>query len=238
MVPQTPKPHLEDHASTASGALFAARGASFGEAEARLLQVDEEFEGGFKVLNKYERTVTIFGSARLPQDHASSIQAYNVATALSLAGYAVATGGGNGIMEAGNHGAFDAGGASIGINILLPKEQSLNSYVTDHVSFRHFFARKVLLTLGARAYIFFPGGFGTLDELFEIMTLIQTGKIPQAPVILVGDNFWKPMDRFIRHILLDSYEVVSPEDTAIYHITEDIDEILEIVAIHDHTPES
>jgi len=202
------------------------------EAQGRLMRVGEEFEGGFAVLEKYHRTVSIFGSARLPQDHPAALKAYEVAAHLARAGYAVATGGGNGIMEAANHGAYDAGGGSIGINIQLPMEQNLNPYTTDHFTFKHFFARKVLLTLGSHAYIYCPGGFGTLDELFEIITLMQTKKIPRAPIILMGDHFWKPLDSFIRHVLLEGFEVISPEDTQLYTITEDIDEIVHIIESH------
>lgn len=198
-------------------------------AEGRLIGVIDEFEEAFQVLEKYPKTVTVFGSARLPQDHPASQQAYEVAGRLAREGYALVSGGGGGIMEAVNHGAYDNGGNNIGFNIKLPHEQKLNNYTTDHYTFEHFFARKVAMTLDASAYIYFTGGYGTLDELFEIITLEQTGRAPRAPIILVGESFWRPIEKFIENSLNDKYHTISPHDEKLYTITDDIDEIIRIV---------
>lgn len=198
-------------------------------AEGRLIGVIDEFEKAFEVLEKYPQTVTVFGSARLPQDHPASIQAYEVAGRLAREGYAVVSGGGGGIMEAVNHGAYDNGGSTIGFNIKLPREQALNTYTTDHYTFEHFFARKIAMTLDASAYIYFTGGYGTLDELFEIITLEQTGRTPRAPIILVGESFWRPMERFIEDSLDEKYHTINHDDTKLYTITDDIDKIVHLV---------
>lgn len=198
-------------------------------AEGRLIGVIDEFEEAFQVLEKYPKTVTIFGSARLPQDHPASQQAYEVAGRLAREGYALVSGGGGGIMEAVNHGAYDNGGSNIGFNIKLPHEQKLNTYTTDHYTFEHFFARKVAMTLDASAYLYFTGGYGTLDELFEIITLEQTGRAPRAPIILVGESFWRPVEKFIEGSLDEKYHTISPHDKKLYTITDDIEKIIDII---------
>ena len=198
-------------------------------AEGRLDGVIDEFEHVFELLAKYEKTVTIFGSARKPQDDAITTAAYEFAAHLARAGYAVVTGGGHGVMEASNRGAYDAGGDSIGFNILLPHEQSLNDYTTENFQFEHFFGRKVSMTLDASAYVFFAGGFGTFDELFEILALTQTMKIPKAPIILFGSEFWNPVDRLIRDVLRDKFHTVADEDLNLYTITDDYDEALRLI---------
>ncbi|MGV9001689.1 MAG: TIGR00730 family Rossman fold protein [Candidatus Saccharimonadaceae bacterium] len=198
-------------------------------AEGRLVTVVEEFERAFDILGKYENTVTVFGSARLDQDNPVCRAAFDVSLELSKRGYAIVTGGGGGVMEAANHGAIEAGGASIGFNIHLPMEQSLNKYTTESYRFEHFFGRKVAMTLDASAYIYASGGFGTFDELFEVMTLIQTGIVPQVPVILLGKDFWMPFDSFIRDTLADRYHTIEPEDRSLYIITDDIKQIVEVI---------
>ncbi len=195
-------------------------------AEGRLDGVIDEFEHVFELLSRYEKTITIFGSARRPQEDEVTSAAYEVAALLAKRGYAVVTGGGNGVMESANRGAYEAGGDSIGLNILLPHEQNLNDYTTESFQFEHFFGRKVSMTLDASAYLFFPGGFGTFDELFEILALQQTQKIPKAPTILVNSDFWKPMDELIQKQLRDKYETISPEDVHLYEIVDDYDEIV------------
>lgn len=199
-------------------------------AEGKLTGVVDEFEKAFEILERYPKTVTIFGSARLAQDDPAAVQAYEVAKRLAHEGYAVTSGGGGGIMEAANHGAYDAGGAAIGFNIQLPHEQKLNGYATEHYTFEHFFARKVALTLDARAYLYFTGGYGTLDELFEIMTLEQTGNIPKAPIILVGEKFWEPLRKFIVGTLEDKAHVISEADVPLFTITDDLDKIVKVIA--------
>ena len=198
-------------------------------AEGRLITVVEEFEKAFDILSKYPKTVTVFGSARLPQDHPACRNAFAVSWALAKHGYAVVSGGGHGVMEAANRGAKEAGGDSIGFNIHLPMEQKLNDYTTDSYRFEHFFGRKVAMTLDASAYIYCGGGFGTFDELFEIMTLMQTGIVPQVPIILMGSDFWKPMDEYFKSVLCEMYDTISPEDLNLYTITDDIDEALSII---------
>ncbi len=197
--------------------------------EGKLGRVVDEFEQAFDILSKYPHTVTIFGSARLPQGHPACKQAFAVAWVLAKHEYAVMTGGGGGIMQAANHGALRAGGVSIGFNIHLPTEQKLNKYTNANYEFEHFFARKVAMTLDASGYIFCAGGFGTFDELFEILTLTQTGNIPSAPIILLGTDFWQPMDRFIKKVLADEFEVIDPEDRDLYVITDNISEIIDII---------
>lgn len=202
-------------------------------AEGRLVGVVEEFERAFEVLGKYEKTVTIFGSARKPQDDAITTETYELAGKLARKGFAIVTGGGEGVMEAANRGAYDAGGDSIGLNILLPHEQALNPYTTESFQFSHFFGRKVSMTLDASGFIYMPGGFGTLDELFEILVLIQTHKIPKAPVILVGSEFWGPFDQVIRSVLLDKFQTISEHDQDLYEIIDDYDEIVKRVEAYE-----
>lgn len=198
-------------------------------AEGRLVTVVEEFEHAFDVLSKYPNTVTVFGSARTAQKSPVSLQAFAIGWALAKHNYAVVTGGGGGVMQAANHGAMKAGGVSIGFNIHLPTEQKLNKYTTESYRFEHFFGRKVAMTLDASGYIFCGGGFGTLDELFEIITLTQTGTIPKVPVILTGTQFWKPLDTYIKKILLDEFGTIDPEDRQLYVITDDVEEIVSLI---------
>jgi uncharacterized protein (TIGR00730 family) len=198
-------------------------------AEGRLDGVVEEFDKAFDVIGKYDKTVTIFGSARKPQEDGVAWNAYEVARRLATEGYAVVTGGGYGVMEAANRGAYDAGGNSIGLNILLPQEQALNNYTTASFQFQHFFGRKVAMTLDASAYIYFAGGFGTLDELFEVLALEETNKIARAPVILVGADFWGPIDDVIRSVLQERFGTITEEDRQLYKIVDDHDDIVRII---------
>ena len=195
-------------------------------AEGRLDTVVDEFEHVFDMLAKHEKTVTIFGSARKPQDDDITMGAYDMAARLAKEGYSVITGGGHGVMEAANRGAYEAGGHSIGLNIELPFEQTLNDYTTENYKFQHFFGRKVAMTLDSSAFIYFPGGFGTLDELFEILVLMQTNKIDRTPVVLVGSHFWRPFDAAIREVMLDQYHTIAYEDTELYRIYDNYDDII------------
>lgn len=195
-------------------------------AEGRLDTVVDEFENVFDMLSNYEKTVTIFGSARKPQDDNITLGAYDMAARLAREGFAVITGGGHGVMEAANRGAYEAGGVSVGLNILLPREQTLNPYTTANFQFQHFFGRKVAMTLDSSAFIYFPGGFGTFDELFEILALQQTRKIDRAPVILVGSEFWRPFDAAIREVMLDKYQTITYAETELYRIYDNYDEII------------
>lgn len=195
-------------------------------AEGRLDGVVDEFEQAFELLGKHEKTVTVFGSKNTPLDDAVTITAYDLSKRLVQEGYAIVTGGGNGVMAAANKGAYDAGGVSIGLNIVLPHEQALNPYTTESFQFQHFFSRKVSMTLDASAYVYFAGGYGTFDELFEILTLIQTHKIPKVPVILVGSDFWKPFDVLIRELMLKDFHNIEKKDLDLYEIIDDHEEII------------
>lgn len=197
--------------------------------DSRMCIINHEFTEGFKLMRKYPKAVTVFGSARLAEDTPHAQNATALSEALAKEGYAVATGGGFGIMGAANKGAHQAGGDSIGINIELPFEQEMNPYVSDSVDFHHFFSRKVTLSYSAEAYIYFAGGFGTLDELFEILTLKQTGKIPNVPVILFGSSFWQPLEEYFKNVFLGEHKTISEKDLNLYVITDDINEAVEIV---------
>lgn len=199
------------------------------EIKKRVSLIDNEFNRGFDFIKNQPKSVTFFGSARLPEDDAAYKKARSIGAKLAKLGYSIVTGGGPGIMEAANRGAFEAEGRSLGLNIKLPHEQVRNPYITDSVEFYYFFIRKVMMSFSAEAYLFFPGGFGTLDEFFEIVTLVQTKKIENVPIILVGNDFWKPLQEFIRTIMLEKNRTVDKEDMSLYTITEDEDEILEIV---------
>lgn len=195
----------------------------------RLGNIEKQIQEGYNVLHKHHKTVTVFGSARLPETNEYYKAARAVARGLAKHNYSVISGGGHGIMEAANRGASEAGGNSIGFNITLPHEQSLNDYTTDSFAFMHFAPRKIVMTMYADAYVYFPGGFGTLDELSEILTLIQTGKTVKAPVILFGSKFWGPFDEFVKNQLRDQEALISPGDENLYTITDDVDEVIELV---------
>jgi uncharacterized protein (TIGR00730 family) len=208
------------------------------ETSERLSRIDNEFADGLELMNKYNDTITVFGSARFDEHHPHYKKAVEVSAAISREGYTIVTGGGGGIMEAANRGAFEAGCESIGLNIELPFEQGLNPYTTESMDFRYFFARKVMLAFGSRGYLYFPGGYGTLDELFEIVTLIQTKKMPIAPIILIGNEFWGKFDAYIKDNLLEGEHTITPGEENLYTITEDIDLIKSIINKHRDTHSS
>ncbi|QQS19683.1 TIGR00730 family Rossman fold protein [Candidatus Saccharibacteria bacterium] len=182
---------------------------------------EEEFEAAFRILKKYPKRVTFFGSARLSPRYKSYQWARELAGDLAEDGFAILSGGGGGIMEASNRGAYDEQLVSIGFNITLPHEQHINPYTSDHMTFNFFFTRKVMMTFYSHAFVCFPGGFGTLDEFFEIITLMQTHKMPHVPIILVGKKFWKPLDKFIRKHMLNT-GLISHGDQRIYIITDNL----------------
>ncbi|HEY0908072.1 MAG TPA: TIGR00730 family Rossman fold protein [Candidatus Paceibacterota bacterium] len=195
----------------------------------RLATINKEFRHTFKFLKSYPRSITFFGSARFTEDHPCYIRARELAKRIvEETGYAVITGGAGGIMEAANRGAYEAGGKSIGMNIVLPHEQKMNEFLTASVRFYYFFIRKVALSFSAEAYIYFPGGYGTMDEFFEIVTLMQTRKIPKVPIICVGRDFWKNVDT-LSAALRDDFQTISPGDEKIYHITDSDEEIVQII---------
>ncbi len=196
--------------------------------DSRVSKISNELKNGFNLMKKYPKSVTIFGSARLPENNEHSKNATKIAESLSKKGYTIVTGGGYGVMRAANKGAYMVSGPSIGINIELPFEQHLNKYTSDSMEFDHFYTRKVTLAYSAEAYIYFAGGFGTLDELFELLTLKQTKKIPNIPIILFGSEFWKPLEKFFKETLLKN-ETISKADFDLYIITDDVDDVIKIV---------
>lgn len=204
------------------------------EEETNICVMNEELRQGFDILEQHRehgKSVTFFGSARFKEGNKYYDQAVSLAKKISTKlGYTFVTGGGPGIMEAGNRGAVEAGNVhSLGFTIALPHEQFTNKWVKEEVPFYFFFTRKTLMAYYAEAYIFFPGGFGTFDELFEMLTLIQTGKIDKVPVILVGSDFWNPVDKLIKELMIEKNQTISPEDIDLYTITDDEDEIVEII---------
>ncbi|MFZ1323640.1 MAG: TIGR00730 family Rossman fold protein [Candidatus Saccharimonadales bacterium] len=199
------------------------------ETEQRVDRIEKEFTAGFDMVNKYNHTVTVFGSARVLEDNPYYTKAREIGGILASEGFTIITGGGGGIMEAANRGAYEAGGHSVGFNIKLPAEQQLNPYLTESMPFRYFFARKVMLAYAASALVCFPGGFGTLDEMFEVITLIQTGKMPKVPVVLVGVDFWTPLDNFVKNSMLEGLALISHGDEQLYRITDNPQEVRRMV---------
>jgi hypothetical protein len=177
----------------------------------RLDRIREEIDGAFDALRDIEEGVSIFGSARVEEDHPWYELCRETAACLTHHGYTVITGGGPGLMEAANRGAAEAGGLSVGLNIELPHEQTVNPYVNRQFQFHYFFARKLMFVRYARAFVIMPGGFGTLDELFESLTLIQTHRIHAFPTILVGSEFWDPLLEWI-DLGLEDHGLISPGD--------------------------
>lgn len=190
---------------------------------------------GLRIVRTFPQGVTVFGSARLPQDSKYCKKARELGQLLAQNGHAVITGGGPGIMEAANHGAFEYGGRSIGLNITLSHEQEPNAYLTDTLQFKYFFARKVMLAMSAKVYVMFPGGLGTLDELSEIIILMQEGKMPKMPVFFFGKSFWRPLTKFIESKMLP-LGLVSKRDTKIYKLTDDVKEIVTAANKIGHPP--
>lgn len=192
----------------------------------RSLRYAKDLEQGLAKIRTFSQGVAIFGSARLPQDGKWCKLARKLGYLLAQNGHPVITGGGPSIMEAANRGAYEAGGRSIGLNIKLPHEQHINPYVTDQMEFRYFFARKVMLTMSSKVYVFFPGGFGTLDEFSEILCLMQENKMPKMPMFLIGKTYWKPIDRWFETKMQKSYKTINPSDRKIYKITDNIEDVV------------
>ena len=202
----------------------------------RTLRIMGEFVEGFDALAEVGPAVSIFGSARVGRRNRYYGAARRLAAALVSEGFAIITGGGPGIMEAANRGAKEAGGTSIGCNIELPFEQGLNEYVDLGMEFRYFFVRKVMFVKYAEGFVIFPGGFGTLDELFEALTLIQTGKVENFPVVLYGSEYWNGMLQWIRDRVLGEAKI-SPEDLDLLIVTSDVEEACSAIVRHHRSRE-
>lgn len=194
----------------------------------KVFQIMAEFVDGFQQLADISPSVSIFGSARFKPDHEYYQISEHIARLLSDAGFTVVSGGGPGVMEAANKGAFEGKSDSVGLNIKLPHEQSGNPYQNIGVTFKYFFARKVMFVKYASAYVVMPGGFGTLDELAEILTLIQTGKTKRIPIILYGSEFWKGLTDWFEQTLV-TVETISPEDLDLFKITDDPQEVVDAI---------
>jgi uncharacterized protein (TIGR00730 family) len=194
-----------------------------------LISIAEEFRAGFAAVDRIDRpAVSLFGSARLGEDSEPYRLAREAGRRFAEAGWAVITGGGPGVMEAANRGAKEAGGLSVGFNIELPHEQGSNPYLDISYTFKHFYARKVCFVKPAEGFVIFPGGFGTLDELFEALTLIQTGKAQNFPVVLVDSDYWGGLLDWVRGELLAD-GMISPEDLDLLHVTDDLGHAVEVV---------
>jgi uncharacterized protein (TIGR00730 family) len=196
-----------------------------------IFKIMSEFVNGYETMSRIGPCVTIFGSARLKADSPYYVLAEKIAYKISKAGYGVITGGGPGIMEAGNKGAQLGGGTSVGLNIELPFEQHFNPYI-DHdknLNFDYFFVRKVMFVKYSQGFVVMPGGFGTMDELFEAMTLIQTKKIGKFPIILVGTQFWSGLIDWIKNVLVEREHTVSEEDLNLFKIVDTEEEVVDVL---------
>lgn len=195
----------------------------------RVFRIMSEFVSGFEMLRKYGLAASIFGSTRFKPGDKYYKEAEELAAKLAKKGFAIITGGGPGIMEAANVGSFKVGGKSVGFNIELPFEQKLNPYTTESLDFNFFFSRKVMLSFASEVYIYFPGGFGTMDEFFEIITLIQTKKIERIPIVLYGKDFWGPMIDIFKNQMLKEFKTISKEDLDLYCLVDSVDEAVKYI---------
>ncbi len=201
----------------------------------RVLRIQSEFVEGFGALAELGPAVSVFGSARTHPGHPTYALGVMVGRALATAGYAVITGGGPGSMEAANRGCAEAGGVSVGLGIELPFEQSLNSYVDLGVNFRYFFARKTMFVKYARGFVVLPGGFGTFDELFEALTLVQTQKVTSFPIILMGTDYWQGLFDWLRDVALP-HGTINERDLALLSVTDDVDQAVEWIVTAQRAP--
>ncbi|WP_456400195.1 LOG family protein [Persephonella sp.] len=194
----------------------------------RLFKIIGDFVDGFEIMPEFIPAVTFYGSARVKEGDKYYEAARELAKKLVDKGFSIITGGGPGIMEAGNRGAKEGGGKSVGLNINLPMEQHPNKYATVTINFRYFFARKVMFNKYATAYVLFPGGYGTLDELTETLVLIQTKKLKPFPIILYGSEFWEGLVKWIEEVVLKN-KFIAEEDFKLFTISDNLDEIVDII---------
>lgn len=195
----------------------------------KIHRINKELQKGFDFIKSYDKSVTIFGSTRLKRSSPLYTKAVSLSEKLSRLGYAIVTGGGPGIMQAANEGAYKVGGKSLGLNIQLPREQVANPYQTDSAEFYYFFIRKLCLTFSAEAFIYFPGGYGTMDEFFEILTLVQTNKIRRVPIILFGSKFWQDFDDLFTKKMFKQFGTVNRKELKLYHVCDDENEVIRII---------
>ncbi len=195
----------------------------------RVFKIMSEFVEGFDVISRYGLAATFFGSARATLAPERYEQAEDLAARLAKKGFAVITGGSAGIMQAANKGAYEAGGASVGLNINLANPEGPNPYLTEKFGFDHFFVRKVMLTYASEIYVYFPGGFGTLDEFFEIVTLVKTKKVRKVPIVLFGKSFWEPLLAFIENTLYKENASIDEGDTHLYTLVDSVDEAYDYI---------
>lgn len=196
----------------------------------RIFRIMAEFVEGFQFLSTTSKEVSIFGSTRIPPGHKWYEEAVKLGALLGKSGFTVVTGGGPGIMEAANKGAFEVGARSVGLNIQLPKEQRINPFVTESRAFHYFFTRKVMLAASSQAYVYFPGGYGTLDEMFEIITLIQTGKSEKIPMVLVGKEYWGGLWGWMKEEVYAKMDAIDRADLDLVRIVDSAEEAYAIVA--------
>lgn len=226
-IPSEPKPSIDDaHLCRVDTDLL--RGEKADINSWRILKMMSEFVEGFEVLKKYSLAATIFGSARIPEDHPDYAAARKLAALLVGAGFTVISGGGRGIMEGAARGAKEAGGNSVGLNIELPHEQILNPYVTDSSHFHYFFVRKLMLMFASEAYFYMPGGIGTLDEFFELLTLVQTKKTKSVPMYLIGKDFWTPLVDWMRIELAEKRHTIDAADLDLFTVVDTVEEAYEL----------
>jgi uncharacterized protein (TIGR00730 family) len=194
----------------------------------RVMRIQAEFVEGFGSLAELGPAISVFGSARTPPDHSDYVKAVQLGAALAEADFAVITGGGPGVMEAANRGATEAGGTSVGLGIELPFEQGINEWVSIGINFRYFFARKTMFVKYAQGFIGLPGGFGTLDEIFEAVTLVQTKKVTSFPIVLMGSSYWGGLRQWLHDVVLDR-RLIAPPDLDLVQITDDVEEAVQIM---------
>ena len=196
----------------------------------RIFRIMAEFVDGFQILSETSKEITFWGGTQIKPESVWYSVAEKLAKKLAKDGFTIVTGGGPGIMEAANKGAKEGGGVSVGFNIQLPQEQGLNAYVTKGHLFHYFFSRKVIMAASSQAYIFFPGGFGTMDEFFEIVTLIETGKMKKTPVICVGKEFWNGLFDWMRSVQKDKFHTIHTADLSLFQLVDTVEEAYKLVS--------